>query len=605
MKSWKEKSQKIKQVISYFSRTLKLLSKCGKAYIFLALTLAVVSSVFPSISTLIMRKIINTLQISSGNWRYLCNLLIVYIFIGVIQSFLSLASGYCENRFQMKGSLIVNMSILEKVQEFSLKDFEDSEIYDLLQRAMKVTFARIFGFFKSFILLFQSLINILLFGLILISWKWWLIPLILIVPVISSFITAYFGKKQFLMVKHRAPEERKSWYYQYLLTKDIAYKEIKIFNLGKYLKNQYKKLGMKFIAQDKDLLNKKSCVQFFLILFEEIINSFILIYVVLKAFIGDILLGDLTTYTKSMSSVKASTQSFLTQLNSIYENMLYISQYFELMDRTGSYQTLSLEERTLESIASNGYMIPSIEIKNLCYRYQGQGHDVLRNLNLKIEQDTLVAFIGINGSGKTTLVKILSTLYQDYQGEVFFGNHELKTLDPDLVRKKIGILFQDFVRYELSARENIAFGNLSKIGDTAEITSIVSDVGLDKKLENIDMQLGFWFDDGVQLSGGEWLKIALGRAFIRDADLYLLDEPNSALDAISEKKILQSFKRLVKGKIGIIISHRISSIKDMVDKIVVFSDGKIEAIGSHTELLQTSQTYKELYLDEIAESEIE
>ena len=285
--------------------------------------------------------------------------------------------------------------------------------------------------------------------------------------------------------------------------------------------------------------------------------------------------------------------------------MLYISQYFELMDRTGSYQTLSLEERTLESIASNGYMIPSIEIKNLCYRYQGQGHDVLRNLNLKIEQDTLVAFIGINGSGKTTLVKILSTLYQDYQGEVFFGNHELKTLDPDLVRKKIGILFQDFVRYELSARENIAFGNLSKIGDTAEITSIVSDVGLDKKLENIDMQLGFWFDDGVQLSGGEWLKIALGRAFIRDADLYLLDEPNSALDAISEKKILQSFKRLVKGKIGIIISHRISSIKDMVDKIVVFRDGKIEAIGSHTELLQTSQTYKELYLNEIAESEIE
>lgn len=605
MKSWKEKSQKIKQVISYFGRTLKLLSECGRGYIFLILTFAVVSSVFPSISTLIMREIINTLQISSGNWRYLCNLLIAYIFIDIIQSVLSLASSYCESRFQMKGSLIVNMSILEKVKEFSLKDFEDSEIYDLLQRAMKVTFARIFGFFKSFILLFQSLINILLFGLILISWKWWLIPLILIVPVISSFVTAYFGKKQFLIVKHRAPEERKSWYYQYLLTKDIAYKEIKIFNLGKYLKNQYKKLGMKFIAQDKDLLNKKSCVQFFLILFEEIINSFILIYVVLKAFIGDILLGDLTTYTKSMSSVKASAQSFLTQLNSIYENMLYISQYFELMDRTGSYQTLSLEERTLESIASNGYMIPSIEIKNLCYRYQGQCHDVLHNLNLKIEQDSLVAFIGTNGSGKTTLVKILSTLYQDYQGEVFFGNYELKTLDPDLVRKKIGILFQDFVRYELSARENIAFGNLSKIGDTAEITSIVSDVGLDKKLENIDMQLGFWFDDGVQLSGGEWLKIALGRAFIRDADLYLLDEPNAALDAISEKKILQTFKRLVKGKIGIIISHRISSIKDMVDKIVVFRDGKIEAIGSHTELLQTSQTYKELYLNEIAENEIE
>lgn len=605
MKTWKEKSKKFKQIISYFSRTLKLLSECGKGYIFLILTFAVVSSVFPSISTLIMREIINTLQISSSNWRYLCNLLIAYIFIDIIQSFLSLASGYCESRFQMKGSLIVNMSILEKVKEFSLKDFEDSEIYDLLQRAMKVTFARIFGFFKSFILLFQSLINILLFGLILISWKWWLIPVILIVPVVNAFVTAYFGKKQFFMIKHRAPEERKSWYYQYLLTKDIAYKEIKIFNLGKYLKDRYKKLGVKFIAQDKELLNKKSCVQVFLILLEEIINSFILIYVVLKAFMGDILLGDLTTYTKSMSSVKASAQSFLTQINSIYENMLYISQYFELMDRTGSYQILSLNERASESIGSNSPTIPSIEINNLCYRYQGQNYDVLHNLNLKIEQDSLVAFIGTNGSGKTTLVKILSTLYQDYQGKVFFGNQELKNLDPDLVREKIGILFQDFVRYELSARENVAFGNLSKIGDTEQIESIVSDVGLDKRIENIDMQLGFWFEDGVQLSGGEWLKIALGRAFIRDADLYLLDEPNAALDAISEKKILQTFKKLVKGKIGIIISHRISSIKDMVDKIVVFSDGKIEAIGSHTELLQTSQTYKELYLNEIAESEIE
>lgn len=603
MKVWKEKLQKVKQIINYFCRALKLLSECGKGYIFLIFIFSAVFSVFPSISTLIMREIINTLQVSSSNWRYLCNLLIAYILIDILQSFLSLISGYCESRFQMKGSLVVNMSILEKVKEFSLKDFENSEIYDLLQRALKVTFARIFGFFKSFILLFQSLINILLFSLILISWKWWLIPVILIVPIINAFVTAYFGKKQFLMIKHRAPEERKSWYYQYLLTKDIAFKEIKIFNLGKYFKDQYKKLGMKFISQDQELLNQKSCAQIFLILLEETINSLILIYVVLKAFVGEILLGDLTTYTKSMSSVKSSAQSFLAQINSIYENMLYISQYFEFIDKKGSSIILSLEEKSKQSEQQNTCIIPSIEIKNLCYRYQGQDHDVLHHLNLKIEQNNVVAFIGVNGSGKTTLVKILSTLYQDYRGEVFFGNNELRTLNPDSVRSKIGILFQDFVRYELSARENIAFGNLSKIEDTSEIKNIISDVGLDKRIENIDMQLGFWFDDGVQLSGGEWLKVALGRAFIRNADLYLLDEPNAALDAISEKRILQSFKELAAGKIGIIISHRIASIKDIVDKIIVFRDGNIEAIGSHAELLQSSQTYKELYLDEIAENE--
>ena len=334
---------------------------------------------------------------------------------------------------------------------------------------------------------------------------------------------------------------------------------------------------------------------------EEVINSLILVYVVLKAFVGEILLGDLTTYTKSMSSVKSAAQNFLAQLNSIYDNMLYISQYFEFMDKQVASPILSIEAKSKETIQKNECIIPYIEIKNLCYRYRGQNHDVLHNLNLKIEKNNLVAFIGVNGSGKTTLVKILSTLYQDYHGEIFFGNHELKTLDPDILRPKIGILFQDYVRYELSARENIAFGNLSKIDDTSGIKSIVSDVGLDKRLKDIDMQLGFWFDDGVQLSGGEWLKIALARAFIRDADLYLLDEPNAALDAISEKKILQSFKNLTTGKIGIIISHRISSIKDIVDKIVVFRDGQIEAVGSHTELLQLSPTYKELYLDETAE----
>ena len=285
MKLWRKKIQKSKQVINYCVRTLKLLSECGNGYIFLILILAIIFSVFPSVSTLIMREIINTLQVSSSNWRYLWNLLFAYILIDIIQSLLSLASSYCESRFQMKGSLMVNMSILEKVKEFSLKDFEDSEIYDLLQRAMKVTFSRIFAFFKSFVLLFQSLINILLFSLILISWKWWLIPVVLIVPIVNAFITAYFGKKQFLLIKHRAPEERKSWYYQYLLTKDIAFKEIKIFNLGKYLKDQYKKLGMKFISQDKDLLEQKSRTQIFLIFLEEVINSLILIYVVLKVFV--------------------------------------------------------------------------------------------------------------------------------------------------------------------------------------------------------------------------------------------------------------------------------------------------------------------------------
>ena len=167
------------------------------------------------------------------------------------------------------------------------------------------------------------------------------------------------------------------------------------------------------------------------------------------------------------------------------------------------------------------------------------------------------------------------------------------------------LLFQDFVRYELPARENIAFGSLSKMDDSADIQEILQNVGLKKRISDLDMQLGVWFDEGVQLSGGEWLKIALGRAFIRDAELYLLDEPNAALDSISERVILRSFQELVKGKIGIIVSHRIASIKDIVNRIVVFHNGVIDAAGTHDELLEKSAVYREMFYNESAEDDAE
>lgn len=596
----KQNVQKVRASIQYLDRILKLLNKAGKTLVLPTLLFGLLSSITPSISVLIMQEMVNTLQVSHNDLGYLFKLLILYIAIDVVQSLMSLLSGYCERRLQMNGTLVVNMTILEKVKDFSLKDFENSETYDTLQRAVNVGFIRIFGFFKSFILLFQSLINIILFSLILMAWKWWLVPVILIMPIINTKINTYFGKRQFLVVKERAGAERKAWYFQYLLTKDTAFKEIKLFELGAHLRDRYKSLQKTFIAQDIKLLNQKSLVSVLLIVLEEVMNSFLLVFIILKAFQGEILLGSLTTYIRSISSVKSNAQSFLAQINAIYENVLYIGQYFEFIDRDVEDETAAIKsgdnpDRTC--------VIPPIEIRNLSYRYRPQSEYALHHINLKIENDSLVAFIGMNGSGKTTLVKILSTLYKDYEGEIFFGGRELSELCVEKVRKKIGILFQDFIRYELTARENVAFGSLAKLNNSSDIESVIRDVGMDKRIQNLDMQLGVWFDEGMQLSGGEWLKIALGRAFIRDAELYLLDEPNAALDPISERIILKSFKKLSKGKIGIIVSHRIASIKDIVDRIIVFNHGTIEAIGNHNELLEISPTYREMFYAEITEDE--
>ncbi|MDU5082511.1 MAG: ABC transporter ATP-binding protein [Bacillota bacterium] len=598
MKQNNNRIKKTSLAIKYFLRILSLLSKAGKKYIFYIIFFALIFSITPSMSLLLMEKIINTLQLSTHGLNYIIKLLIIYISIDLVNGISSLLSNYFENIFQMKISLIIDRSILEKTREFSLKDFEDSETYDRIQRALSVTSSRIFNFFKSFISMFQLLINIILFSLILLSWNWWIVPLILLIPLINTIVTAYFGKVFFNIYKERAPKERKRWYFQYLLTKDFAFKEIKIFNLNKYIRDKYNDLSVEFFKQDKKITDKRMIFQILLFFLDQLISSFLFVFIILQTFLGNILLGQLVSYTRSISNVKSNTQGFLSQINSIYESMLYIGQYFEFIDMKSMDKYFKIEDK--EALKMN-FKISNIKIRNLYYKYNENDKPVINNLNLNIESNSLIAFIGRNGSGKSTLVKILSTLYKDYQGDIYIDNYNLKDLDQDEIKKRIGVLFQDFVKYELTVRENIAFGDLSKMEKSKDILESLKKTGMDNRLNDIDEQLGYWFDDGIQLSGGEWLKIALSRAFIRDADLYLLDEPNSALDSISEKIILKSFKSLVRDKIGIIVSHRITSIKNIVDKIIVFDEGSIEAIGTHEELLTTSKTYREMYYSEIAE----
>ena len=582
--------EKLIVAFGYFKRIIKILASAGKGYLVLIVLFAIFFGVLPGVSILVMQAIMNALQTADRSFGFIIGLIAIYIGIDLFKSVLNLASGYIENVVQMKSSITLNMSVLQKVESLALKDYENSDTYNLIQRAVNTNISQLFSFFKSFVTIFQSLINLIMFSLILLAWRWWMLPVVLIMPVISAIVTAHFGKKQFLIQKNRTGEDRKKWYYQYLLTSDIAFKEIKIFKLGDYFRNKYKFLSLEFLKQDRKLLNQRTGAMSLLSLFDQAISAILFVYVILQAFVANILLGDLVTYTRSISNVKSSSQGFLAQIKSVYQNTLYISMYFDFIDM----KTASGRQTDLQSLPD----IPYVELKNLSYKYKMQSDFAIKNINLRIDAGSLVAFIGQNGSGKTTLVKILSTLYDDYQGDVYFGKNNLRDINADEARKKIGLLFQDFVKYELSAKENVALGQLEKIDDSDEIFKALEKTNMHSKINNLDTQLGFWFEDGTQLSGGEWLRIALSRAFIRNAELYLLDEPNSALDSISEKQILESFKELTKGKIGILVSHRIASIKNIADKIIVFDGGEIQATGTHEELLKISNTYRELYEQE-------
>jgi len=585
----RERYKKIHTAFNYLSRILKILATGGKINLFTVVIITILFGTMPGISVLIMQEIINSIQISGQNFNYILLLIAIYIGIDIFKGLASMLSGYMESVLQMKAGITLNLTVLEKIRELSLKDFENSETYNLIQRAVGITISNLYSFFKSFFLIFQSLINLIMFSMILLSWHWWLLPVIFIMPIIQTLVTAYFGKKQFLIQKERAGEGRKQWYYQFLLTNDIAFKEIKTFGLGDYFRRKYKELSLKFLKQDRRILNQSTIAQSLLLVADHIIVAALFVFIILQAFAGYILLGNLVAYTRSISNIKSSTQGFLSQINSIYQSVLHISLYFDFID---------MKTETDTDNAKPLNTIPHIEIKNLSYKYKDRNNHALRNINLKIEDNSLIAFIGENGSGKSTLIKILSALYNDYEGDVYFGKQNLRDIDPEDVRKKIGILFQDFVKYELSARENVALGQLDKINDDVAISQALVKTGMDEKIADLESQLGFWFDNGVQLSGGEWLRIALSRAFIRDAELYLLDEPNSALDSNTERQVLRSFKDLTQGKIGIIVSHRISSIKNIVDKIIVFENGFIQACGTHDELLKTSDAYRNLYEQE-------
>ena len=586
----REQSKKAAETFGYFSRTILILASAGKIYLVCIVVFAVFFGVLPSISILIMQAIMNALQTADRSLEFIIGLVAIYIGIDLFSAFLRLISGHIESTLQMKASVTLNLSVLQKVESLSLKDFENSETYNLIQRAVGTNINLLFSFFKSFVTVFQSLITLIMFSIILFSWRWWMLPVVLFMPIVSTFVTALLGKKQFLVQKKRTGKERKKWYYQFLLTNDIAFKEVKIFKLGDYFRSKYKYLSLEFLKQDRRLLNQRTGAMSLITLADQAISAVLYVYIILQAFAANILLGDLVTYSRSISNVKSSSQGLLAQIGSIYQNTLQISLYFDFIEMETDKDKL-IDQQPLSEV-------PYIEMRNLSYKYESKSNYAIKNINLRINTGSLVAFIGKNGSGKTTLIKILSTLYNDYEGDVYFGNKNLRDIHADEVQKKVGLLFQDFVKYELSVKENVALGQLDKIDNNDAIYQALSRTNLQERFHDLETQLGSWFEGGTQLSGGEWLRIALSRAFIRNAEIYLLDEPNSALDATSEGQILKSFKELTKGKIGILVSHRIASIKNIADTIIVFDNGEIQAAGTHEELMKKSKTYIELYEQE-------
>ncbi|MEG0857183.1 MAG: ABC transporter ATP-binding protein [Terrisporobacter sp.] len=578
----------ILKIKTIYSRVFSFIKDSDSKNLFIVATISLILGLIPGISVILMQKIINSVQNYQISFLDTMILVMIYIAQDIFSELLIRYKAYKSFILQSKLILKIDLSILNKTRDLDLEDFEDTEVYNMIQRAQEQSSSEVFTYFMSMLSIFQSLINIFTNIVIISAWNIWIIPVIMLLSLVKSIYLIFFSKKQYNIIKKRTGKSRKKWYYQYLLTNDIAFKEIKMYSLSNYFIDRYKELYNEFLKQDTSLNKELNIVDSIIAFFDCFVVGIIFTFIIWSTKTSKILIGDAIAYIRSMSNIKGGLESFVGQIVSISKDTLYIEQLFEFLDLDTQKNVNHSAEKVINDIIS-------IELINVSYKYKSSDKYALKNINLKLQKNDLCAIVGENGSGKSTLIKLIAGYYDNYEGDILINNISLKEINKNNLRNNIGILFQDYTRYELTVRENVAIGNLKKFNEDYFIKELLLSVSAPKNIaENLDTQLGYWFDDGVQLSGGEWMKIALARAFMRNSSLYILDEPNASLDAIAEKNIFSQFEKLASQKIGLLITHRYSSSKNITNKIILMDNGKIEDVGTHEELYMRSSKYRKL-----------
>ncbi len=595
----------MKEKLILFRKSLKLVWESAPGWATVNIIISVLQSFLPLALVYLIKLLIDdiTLAVSTPS-AGLTSILLWMIIAVVIVYFLDEVStdigNYVRKKQAMKLEVHMYGLLHSKAVSLDLINFEHTGYYDILSRATAEAPWRPNSILDNIISMFRGLLSLLLMAGLLVTLHWGLALLLFVVNIPAIWLRLHYADILYNFQREQTPESRKSAYFNWLLTGDRPSRELRLFGTGNYFIALFRKSFLKKKEEEIRIIGKRTTIE----LISDVVKAsailFMILYIARQTINGSLTLGGMAMFLLAFRQGMRYIKDLFSSLAGLYEDSLFIGDTFEFMD---------LKEKV---VALPPVIVPSglkkeISVDDLSFTYPGNSTPSVSKVSFTVNRGEIIALVGPNGAGKSTLVRLLTRLYDPDSGTVRYDGADIRNMDPVQYRKYFSVVFQDFMLYNLSAGENIRIGNIETAADGNKMKRAASEAGVHELIDRLprryDTVIGNLFDDSRELSWGEWQKIALARALYRDADVLILDEPSSALDAETEYEIFSRFREIVRGRTSILITHRFTNVT-LADRIIVLDKGSIAESGTHEELMQKKGIYHSMYTRQSSRFEV-